>query len=41
MIEVVEALKRLDEFKDTEDARQKKLEEKGGFEDKIILKGEK
>ena len=41
VIEVVEALKNLPEYKEVEFVRQKKLEEKGSFEKRIILKGEK
>lgn len=41
IIEVVEALKKLPEFSDVEEVRIKKLNKKGGFEKKIILKGEK
>jgi len=39
VIEVVETLKKFSEYADVEDIRQKKKEEKGGFEKKIILKG--
>ncbi len=41
IIEVIEALKKLPEFSDVEEVRIKKLKDKGGFEKKIILKGEK
>ncbi len=41
VIEVIEALKKLPEFKNVEEIRKHKLAEKGGFEDRIILKGEK
>jgi predicted house-cleaning noncanonical NTP pyrophosphatase (MazG superfamily) len=41
IIEIVEALKKLPEFSNVEEIRIKKLNEKGGFEKKIILKGEK
>ncbi len=41
IIEVIEALKKFPEFKNVEEVRNKKLAEKGGFEKKIILKGEK
>ena len=41
ILEVVEALKKLPEFINVEDVRKNKLAEKGGFEKKIILKGEK
>jgi predicted house-cleaning noncanonical NTP pyrophosphatase (MazG superfamily) len=39
--EVIEALKKLPEFINTEEVRNKKLAKKGGFTKKIILKGEK
>lgn len=41
IIEVVEALKQLPEYKNVENLRRKKCEERGGFEKRIILKGEK
>lgn len=41
IIEVIEALKKITEYENVEIIRQKKREEKGGFDDKIILKGEK
>jgi predicted house-cleaning noncanonical NTP pyrophosphatase (MazG superfamily) len=41
ILEVIDAIKKLPEFKDIEFIKNKKLEEKGGFEKKIILKGEK
>ncbi len=41
VIEVVEAIKKLPEFAKAEEVRKKKSEEKGGFEKRIILKGEK
>ncbi len=41
IIEVIEAIKKLPEFINVEEVRLKKLQEKGGFESKIILKGEK
>jgi predicted house-cleaning noncanonical NTP pyrophosphatase (MazG superfamily) len=41
IIEVVEALKKLPEFVNVEEIRIKKLKERGGFEKKIIIKGEK
>lgn len=41
IIEVVNAIKKLPEFKDVEKLRLKKLKERGGFRKKIILKGEK
>ena len=41
ILEVIEAIKKLPEFSDIEEVKIKKLDEKGGFENKIILKGEK
>ena len=41
IIEVVEALKRLHEYSDVEEVRIQKLKDRGGFDKKIILKGEK
>ncbi len=41
VVEVVEALKKLPEYSKVEDIRNIKLKEKGGFKDRIILKGEK
>ena len=41
VLEVVEALKALPEYKEVEGLRVKKREERGGFDDRIILKGEK
>ena len=41
IIEVIGALKKLPEFANVEEIRLQKLTEKGGFEKKIILKGEK
>ena len=41
IIEVVNAIKKLSEFENVEEIRLKKLEEKGGFEKRIILKGNK
>lgn len=41
VIEVVEALKKLPEFADVERMRRAKYEERGGFDARIILKGEK
>jgi predicted house-cleaning noncanonical NTP pyrophosphatase (MazG superfamily) len=41
VVEVIEALKRLPEYSDVEIERQKKLEAKGGFDKRIILKGNK
>lgn len=41
VLEVIEALKRLPEYTNVEEVKQKKKEERGGFEERIILKGEK
>lgn len=41
ILEVIEALKKLPEYSDVESIRLIKREERGGFEKKIILKGEK
>ena len=41
ILEVIEALKTLPEYKDVEELRLKKQKERGGFEERIILKGEK
>ncbi len=41
IIEVIEALKVLPEYENVEELRIQKLKDKGGFENKIILKGEK
>ena len=41
VMEVVEALKVLPEYQNAEDIRKKKFDERGGFQDRIILKGEK
>lgn len=41
VLEVVEALKKLPEYSDVEVIRQNKREERGGFDERIILKGEK
>lgn len=41
VMEVIEALKNLPEYEDVETARRKKKEDKGGFDARIILKGEK
>lgn len=41
IIEVIEALKKLPEYADVEEVRQHKLEERGGFQSRIIVKGEK
>ena len=39
VVEVIEALKQLTEYENVEAVRQKKKEERGGFDQKIILKG--
>jgi predicted house-cleaning noncanonical NTP pyrophosphatase (MazG superfamily) len=41
IIEVIDALKKLPEFANVDSVKSKKLEERGGFEKMIILKGEK
>jgi len=41
VVEVIEALKQLPEYSEVEAIRQKKREERGGFDGKIILKGQK
>src|SRR3989344_201704 len=41
VIEVVEALKRLSDYQNVEELRKKKAEERGSFDERIILKGEK
>jgi len=41
ILEVIEAIKKLPEFRDVESIKNKKLAQRGGFEKKIILKGEK
>jgi predicted house-cleaning noncanonical NTP pyrophosphatase (MazG superfamily) len=41
IIEVIEALKRLPEYNDVEEVRIQKLKDRGGFDKKIIIKGEK
>ena len=41
VIEVIEALKKLPDYQNVDALRLKKLEERGGFDEKIILKGEK
>lgn len=40
IIEVIESLKQLPEYIDVEDIRQKKRQNRGGFDKKIILKGQ-
>jgi len=41
VLEVVEALKNLPEYQNVEKIRLEKLQERGGFSKKIILRGEK
>ncbi len=41
IMEVIEALRKLPEYSNVEDVRAKKLQERGGFKDRIILKGQK
>lgn len=41
VLEVLESLKSLPEYQEVEQARLTKREERGGFERRIILKGEK
>jgi predicted house-cleaning noncanonical NTP pyrophosphatase (MazG superfamily) len=41
ILEVIEALKKFPEFAKVEEIRKRKLKEKGSFEERIILKGEK
>lgn len=41
VLEVIEALRRLPEYQNVDQLRLKKLNERGGFDGKIILKGEK
>jgi predicted house-cleaning noncanonical NTP pyrophosphatase (MazG superfamily) len=41
VLEVIEALKQLPEYSEVEAVRQRKREERGGFDKKIILKGQK
>jgi predicted house-cleaning noncanonical NTP pyrophosphatase (MazG superfamily) len=41
VLEVIEALKTLPEYGSAESIRLKKREERGGFDEKLILKGEK
>lgn len=41
LIEVIEALKKLHGYADVESVRLQKLEDKGGFAQRFILKGEK
>lgn len=41
VLEVIQALEKLPEYQLVEEIRKKKAEEKGAFEKRIILKGEK
>ncbi len=41
VLEVIRALKKLPEYKNVEIVRKKKLKERGGFNKRIILKGQK
>jgi predicted house-cleaning noncanonical NTP pyrophosphatase (MazG superfamily) len=41
IMEVINSIKKLPEFENVEEVRLKKLEEKGGFDKKIIVKGNK
>ena len=41
VLEVIEALRKIPEYADVEKIRQEKFEDRGGFEKRIILKGEK
>ena len=41
VLEVVEALRKLSEYKNVEALRLQKLQSRGGFDKRIILKGEK
>lgn len=41
VVEVVEALKKLPEYAELEIIRHNKREERGGFDERIILKGQK
>ena len=41
VIEVVEALKKLPDYVNVEELRKNKLEERGAFDQRIILKGQK
>jgi predicted house-cleaning noncanonical NTP pyrophosphatase (MazG superfamily) len=41
VLEVIEALRQLPEYAEVESIRLEKREERGGFEQRIILKGEK
>ena len=41
ILEVVEALRKVPDYKDVAELQRKKKEERGGFDKRIILKGEK
>lgn len=41
VIEVIEALRKLPRYADVEEVRKKKAEDRGTFDERIILKGEK
>ena len=41
VLEVVLALKNLPEYSNVDEVRKKKVEERGAFDERIILKGEK
>ncbi len=41
ILEVISALRKLPEYENVEKLRKQKSDERGGFEEKIILKGEK
>lgn len=41
VLEVIEALKTLPDYKNVEELKSKKREERGGFTERIILKGQK
>ncbi len=41
VVEVIEALKKLPSYKNIEVLRNKKREERGGFEERFIVKGQK
>jgi len=41
VLEVIDALKKLSDYMEVEKVQKKKRDEKGGFENRFILKGEK
>lgn len=41
VLEVIISLRKLPKYENVEELRKRKFEERGGFEEKIILKGEK